>query len=292
MSVATRLMERMQTSNTLACCGLDPDLRRIPLSDSSALSKDEQAYRFLLEVIQITGPHVCAYKAQKAFFDLLPNGHDLLTQVVADIHRLYPGVPVFIDCKIGDIDNTMQAYAELIFDTMQADGVLVNPYMGDEVLDAFANYGDRGIIVLARTSNQGAAIIQDAVMNNGQPLWQYVLELIVSRWNKNRNMIPVVSSTAQLDMQATRRLIPQDMPILLAGVGAQGGDYADLATLLNKDGLGVFVNSSRALLYPERASNQTWQQAIEEAVVHFKDQLNEARASQPAHRVGLRSEST
>ena len=114
-------------------------------------------------------------------------------------------------------------------------------------------------------------------MLGGRPLWQYVLRLIVDRWNVNGNLIPVISSTAGLDMAGIRQLIPNDMPILLAGVGAQGGSYYDLRTLMNRNGIGVFVNSSRALLYPPNPRNLPWQEAILCAVTDFKATLNSAR---------------
>ena len=114
-------------------------------------------------------------------------------------------------------------------------------------------------------------------MQTGMPLWRYVLQLIVDRWNTNGNLIPVVSSTAGLDMAGIRRVIPDGMPILLAGVGAQGGDYDGLRRLLNSDRIGVFVNSSRALLYPPNPGNLSWQAAVSHAVRDFKAALNNAR---------------
>jgi orotidine-5'-phosphate decarboxylase len=201
----------------------------------------------------------------------------VLAEIVAEIHHDHPGIPIFVDCKVGDIDNTMEAYSRSILGDMGADGILVNPYMGDEVIAAFDSYPDRAVIVLARTSNPGAAIIQDALMQDGRPLWQYVLQLITERWNTHGNLIPVVSSTASLDLAAVRRLIPEQTPILLAGVGAQGGDYSELRALLNSDGIGVFVNSSRGLLYPSKAGALSWQAAVSRAVIEFKKKLNRSR---------------
>lgn len=267
----------MQSGNTLACCGLDPDLKRIPGEISG--SDEERVFRFLTGIVEAVAPHVCAFKAQKAFFDVLQGGHDVLIELVKYIHRNYPKLPVFVDCKIGDIDNTMVAYADLLFGQINADGILINPYMGDEVLAAFDSYPERAIIVLARTSNPGAAVVQDALMADGRPLWQYVLRLVVDRWNGNGNLIPVISSTAELDLEAIRRIIPDWMPVLLAGVGAQGGDYSDLKALLNTRGSGVFVNSSRGLLYPASPDDLPWQETVAKAALDFKEELNRARHS-------------
>lgn len=275
MSAIAKLMDRMVAANTLACCGLDPDLKRLP-SELRGIDVD-RVYHFIVEVVTAAAPHVCAFKVQKAFFDGLRGGPELLQQLVKMIHIDYPGLPVFVDCKIGDIDNTMDAYTEYLFGKIEADGIVVNPYMGDEVLAAFNNFPDRAVIVLARTSNRGAAVVQDALMADGRPLWQHVLQLVVERWNQHGNLIPVISSTAGLDLTATRKMIPNEMPILLAGVGAQGGDYSDLRQLLNSSGSGVFVNSSRGLLYPSNPTGAPWQDAVAKATVEFKEALNRAR---------------
>ncbi len=109
------------------------------------------------------------------------------------------------------------------------------------------------------------------------PLWQYILKLTTERWNTSNNMIPVISSTVGLDMVGVRKLIPDGMPILLAGVGAQGGSYLDLSKLLNSEKSGVFVNSSRGILYPQLASGQTWQSAVESAAINLKEGLNKQK---------------
>lgn len=278
MTAVDSLMARMGTADTLVCCGLDPDVRRLPAEIMNDCATDaERVQRFLGEVISLAGPHVCAFKAQKAFFDAMDGGHEVLRNAVSQIHRDHPDVPVFVDCKVGDIDNTMDAYTRFILGELEADGILVNPYMGDEVLGAFDAYQDRAVVVLARTSNPGASIVQDVRLNDGRTLWEYVLELIVDRWNVHGNLIPVISSTADLDLVSVRRKVPSDMPILLAGVGAQGGDYSDLQTLLNGDDIGVFVNSSRGLLYPPNPQDRPWQEAIRHSIIDFKATLNSHR---------------
>lgn len=265
----------MREANTLACCGLDPDLTKIPQEVTG--SDADRVYQFLSGVIEVAAQSVCAFKVQKAFFDGLHGGHEVLAEIVRYIHCTYPGVSVFVDCKIGDIDNTMAAYTDYLLGEVDADGVLINPYMGDEVLEAFDDYPDKAVIVLARTSNLGAAVVQDALMADGSPLWRYILKLIVERWNKNGNLIPVISSTAGLDLSTARQAIPDEMPILLAGVGAQGGEYSDLRALLNTSGSGVFVNSSRGLLYPPNPSGDPWNDVVARAVTDFSGELNRAR---------------
>lgn len=138
--VTRKLDERMKSVDSLACVGLDPDLSKMPLTITSLnLPCEEKVYLFLTQVVEITSPHVCCYKIQKAFFDQFDHGHCLLRRICQYVHEKYPDIPVFIDCKIGDIDNTMIAYMNLIFKDFSADGVVVNPYMGDDVLEPFLN---------------------------------------------------------------------------------------------------------------------------------------------------------
>jgi orotidine-5'-phosphate decarboxylase len=198
-------------------------------------------------------------------FDIYSAGHDLLKAVIAYTYRHYPHLPVIVDCKVGDIDNTMSAYIENMFGKLQADGIVVNPLMGDDVLAPLMEVTDKAIVVLCKTSNPGGSIVQDALMADGRPLWEHLLELTTTRWNSSGNMVPVVSSTAGLDMAHVRRLIPDNMPVLLAGVGAQGGSYADLGKLLNCDRANVFVNSSRGILYPYDRNDEFWINRIVDA---------------------------
>ena len=288
MTAKTQLLKRMRSHGTLLCVGLDPDYRKLPrevLETPGMIAKiieyirgekkEEKVLTFLRAVVDVTGPHVCAYKVQKAFFDLYPGGHHLLQEIIRYVHNTCPGVPVIVDCKIGDIDNTMAAYTENLFDLIQADGIVVNPYMGDDVIAPLMERTDKAIVVLVKTSNVSGGIVQDVLLQDGRPLWQYMLDLVVNRWNRADNMIPVLSSTVGLDMSKIRQQIPDTMPILLAGVGAQGGNYDDLRKLLNSQGDGVFINSSRGILYPD--STLSWQLAIEAAAIATKNSINQAR---------------
>ncbi len=276
MRANDQLLMRMCSHDTLLCAGLDPDLRKLPREVlEKSVADEEKVLEFLRGAVDATRTHVCAYKVQKAFFDLLPGGHDVLKEIVSYVHQTQPGVPVIVDCKIGDIDNTMAAYVENLFGSIKADGIVVNPYMGDDVVAPLIELADKAIVVIVKTSNVSGGIVQDVLLQDGRPLWQYLLDLVVNRWNKNGNMIPVLSSTAGMDMTKLRLLIPDTMPILLAGIGAQGGSYNDLRHLLNSEGNGVFVNSSRGILYP--VSSEPWRNAIETVTIATKEDFNRAR---------------
>ena len=157
------------------------------------------------------------------------------------------------------------------------DGIVVNPYMGDDVMAPMTSYPEKGIVTLVKTSNPGGGVVQDVLTKEGIPLWQHVLKLTVGRWNSVGNMIPVLSSTADIDLDEARKLIPDETPILLAGVGAQGGSRDSLRKLLNSKRSGVFVNSSRGFIYAETKGHKTWQDAIVKASELMKNELNEER---------------
>lgn len=279
MKANEQILKRMRVHDTLLCCGLDPDLKKMPPEIiGENISDEEKVLVFLRGVVDVTASHVCAFKAQKAFFDVLIGGHDVLKKLIDYIHTSNPGIPVIVDCKIGDIENTMGAYIQNLFGSLQADGIVVNPYMGDDVMFPLIELADKSIVVLVKTSNLSGSVVQDVVLQDGQPLWRHVLNLVVNRWNHSENMIPVLSSTVGLNMEELRAIVPDRVPILLAGVGAQGGSYADLRKLLNSEGIGVFVNSSRGILYPQQ-DQQSWQSAVEKAAVELKTALNMERGS-------------
>lgn len=273
------LDERMKKVNSLVCVGLDPDLNKIPTSiNELKISDEDKVYKFLTEVVKITAPHTAAYKIQKAFFDQFDNGHVLLKNIVLYIHKNHKDVLVFVDCKIGDVDNTMKAYMQNIFKSIKADGVVINPYMGDDVLEPFIKDRDKLGIVLVQTSNPNAKVVQDLTLKNGKKLWEEMLGFVINRWNVNQNLIPVLSSNVEyLDYVAIRKKIPQNMPILLAGIGLQGGNPQILKQLLNKDNRGVLVNSSRGILYPYDPKNHNWQESVLQSVVELKNTLNQLR---------------
>jgi len=275
MKTIDQIFSRMVVKNTLVCCGLDPDLSKIPLEISKQkISDEEKVFMFLCTVIDLTAPHVCLYKAQKAFFDILPRGHEVLKKVIEYVHKNYQGIPVVLDCKIGDTRNTMSIYIKNIFDILDADGVVANPYMGDDTMIPLAELSEKAIIVLVKTSNPKGSVIQDIILEKSLPLWRYVLDLVINRWNYNNNMIPVLSSNCECNMAGIRMLVPENMLILLAGVGAQNGSYSNLDLLLNKNKNGVFVNSSRGILYS--SIQKPWRVAIEDAVIELKNNLNKA----------------
>ena len=277
--VLDNLNGRMIEKDSLVCVGLDPDPSKIPLEIMGLdLSLEERVYLFLTNVIDITAEHVCAYKLQKAFYDDFRDGHDLLVRVVKYIKSNHGGIAVFIDCKIGDTENTMSAYIHHLFEQVNADGIVVNPYMGDDVFLPFYSDAEKVALVLVQTSNPSAKIVQELKLSTGELLWEKMLQLTLNRWNKNQNLIPILSSnTEDYDYKSVRRAIPEGTPILLAGIGAQGGNLSVLRDLLNTSRAGVFINSSRGILYPYSVESDSWREKILQETVKLKEQINAIR---------------
>lgn len=269
---ADRLQDTIRRKNTAVCCGIDPDIQKIPDELTQGSDAEQAVRRFVHEIADATIEHVCAYKFQKAFFDLFDSGHALMRESIEIIRKLDPEVSIIIDAKVGDIDNTMNAYLAKFFDHLQADAILLNPYMGTGIWEGLERYPAKAGIVLVRTSGQGSAVIQDAVLKDGRCVWQHVLEMVVSGWHKQHNLIPVLS--AMLELPQIRKQIPDDMPILVAGIGAQGGLLPRVKGLQNSSGTGIIVNSARDILYPYATTDKNWRSAVQNAARTLKEKIN------------------
>lgn len=263
-------------NQSLVCCGLDPDTSLIPPFLFKNRSDTVAVLHFLRAAVQQTKDLVCAYKIQKAFFDLLPDGSRALKSIVSYIRSVDPSLPIIVDAKTGDIENTMDAYLRYFFVVLGVDAILVNPYMGDDVFTPFERYPSKGAVVLARTSNPGGALIQDRVLNDSKTVWRTVFETVEARWKSGMAFIPVVAATTEMPLLEIAATSP-DMPIFLAGVGAQGGAIERIAQLLqtNPNRL-VLVNSSRALLY-EGSPGENWAVLIGQRTREMRDRINACR---------------
>ncbi len=231
-------------NNSLVCVGLDPDLTRFP----EGISRDPSGiFAFNRAIINATADLVCAYKPQIAHY-AAASAEDALSQTIHYIHSNYPGIPVILDSKRGDIGSTAEQYASESFDRYQADAVTVNPYLGTDSVMPFLQRSDKGVVILCRTSNSGAVDFQD-LMVEGKPLFIHVAEKIANDWNQHNNCLLVVGATWPEQLAEIRQKVG-DMPILVPGVGSQGGD-AEAVVKAGKTaaGTGLIVNSSRAVLY-------------------------------------------
>ncbi|MEO8886657.1 MAG: orotidine-5'-phosphate decarboxylase [Mucilaginibacter sp.] len=260
--------------NTLVCVGLDPIISLIPISINKYEKLEDRIFDFLKTVIEVTADHCCAYKIQKAFFDEFDFGLILLKRIVLFIKSECPKKIIIIDCKIGDVEHTLSAYTKNLFSNIGADAIVVNPYMGNEIFDCFKKYPEKLFLVLVRTSNPGAAVIQDLKLTSGEKLWQFILKILVEKWRDLPNCIPVLSLNDVKQFAYIRTVIPDSMTIFYAGYGAQGKGITGLNSLINTQGYGLLVNSSRGILYSNDEKSMDWKNEILKNVTKMKVGLN------------------
>ena len=241
-----KLEKIVAQNDSLVCVGLDTDPKKIPQSVSK---KADPIFEFNKAIIDATADLVCAYKPQIAFYAAEgEKGSRALKKTVEYLRKNYPQVPVICDAKRGDIGNTAAKYTEEIFDWFGFDAVTVNPYLGFDSIEPFLKREDKGIIILCRTSNPGAADFQDLRIN-GAPLYQIVAKKIV-KWNKQYgNCLMVTGATWPKQLSEIRK-IASDIPFLVPGIGAQGGEVeAAVKNGQDKKGAGLIINSSRGIIY-------------------------------------------
>lgn len=246
-----RLRTAMRRSQSLVCLGLDPDLDRFPASLRGQPDRARAIVDFNAAIIDATRDLVCAYKPNLGFY--VQYGMEGVEALI-ETRRLIPaGVPAILDCKVNDMASTAAAYARGYFDELGFDAVTVNGYLGDDAVAPFLAYADRGLFILCRTSNPGATTFQDLPVVAGageQPLYLAIADQI-QRWAEQgpATVGLVVGATYPTELEQIRAHCP-DLPILLPGIGAQGGDLdASLAVGRDRAGLGLLVSSSRAITY-------------------------------------------
>jgi orotidine-5'-phosphate decarboxylase len=261
-----KLQQAIAAHESILCVGLDPELERLP---SGLPRTPDGVLQFNREIIAATSDVVCAYKPNVAFYEALgPGGWDVLLQTVRSIPA---GVPVIGDAKRGDIGNTARAYATALFDRLGFDAATVSPYLGGDALEPFLAYADRGVLVLCRTSNAGAAELQGLpvlVDGESRPLYEVVVQR-ARTWNVNGNVGLVVGATAPAELDRVRALAPE-LPILVPAIGTQGGDLA-AAARAHRPTAPAIVSASRAVIYA--SSGADFAAAARAAAINLRDAL-------------------
>ncbi|MDR1063381.1 MAG: orotidine-5'-phosphate decarboxylase [Azoarcus sp.] len=275
MDFAAALRAAWQKRNSLLCIGLDPDPARFP---TPLAGQPEAIFAFCRAIVDATADLVCAFKPQIAYF-AAQRAEDQLEALIEHIHALHPGVPVILDAKRGDIGSTAAQYAEEAFARYRADAVTVNPYMGRDSVEPYFAWQGKGVILLCRTSNPGGADLQNLDVG-GEKLYERVARLAAAEWNADGNCALVVGATFPAEIARVRALIG-DMPLLVPGIGAQGGDIAaTVAAGQTADGLGLAINSSRAILYA--SADEDFADAARQAALAAREAINACRAAPQA----------
>lgn len=253
--------------------GLDGDTTRLP-SDLRDRPTVDALVEFHRRLVVATSDRALAYKPQSAGYEALgAEGWAALVATVEMVRDVAPGTPVILDAKRADIGSTNEQYARAAFDVVGADALTVHPYLGPEAMAPFLERADRGIIVLCRTSNPGAGRYQDLIVD-GLPLYQRIAVDVAETWNENGNCGLVVGATYPEELAAVRQLVA-NLPILVPGVGAQGGDVsAAMKAGLTSSGGGVIVHASRSLMYAyQQAERGT---SVEDATRNAMAELHES----------------
>ena len=271
MSLFTeRLDDAARRNQSLVCVGLDPWRPSMPIDDLAAFTK---------AIIEATCDLVCAYKPNYAFYEA--EGLEGLRALETTIQAVPDGIPVILDAKRGDIGSTATAYAKAAFEAWGADAVTVNPYMGGDSLAPFFEYEDRGVFVLARTSNPGARDFEELSVTDdrtgrSRPLYEHVTERAVE-WNTRGNVGLVVGATAP-DELSRIRAIATGMPILIPGVGTQGGELQAAVVHGTDDrGLRAIISSSRGIIFASKGPD--FAEAARAATERLRDSINVVRAA-------------
>ena len=271
MTFIEKLRARWQAANSLVCVGLDPDPAKFP---DAFVDDDDALFAFCRDIVDATAEFACAFKPQIAYFAAHNDGEVALQRLIAHIAANHPDVPVILDAKRGDIGSTAEQYAVEAFDRFGADAVTLNPYMGRDSAAPFLQRGDRGCVFLCHTSNPGARDFQELDVG-GEPLYQRIARTIANDWNTDGNCSLVVGATFPGELKVIRGLVG-DMPLLIPGIGVQGGDVE--ATVRNgkaAEGTGLMINSSRGILYASNAAD--YAEAAARAARELRDTINQFR---------------
>lgn len=268
------LLKKKWKQGKFLSVGLDPFLDKIPSHLIKNNSLEQAIFKFNKAIVDSTHDLVLAFKPQMAHYEVLGDkGWRILKKTVEYINQTYPDIPLILDAKRGDIGSTNAEYARAILENLGFDALTVQCYFGKEALEPFLSYKNKGIIIVVRTSNSGAAELQDLRIS-GKPLYQIVAKKIAQSWNYNQNCGVVVGATYPKELKIVRSLIG-NIPILIPGIGAQGGDLESSVKFgLTKNGEGIIIHSSRAIIYA--SSSKDFAAAAREKATEFDQQIRAA----------------
>lgn len=256
-------------NDSLLCVGLDPDLARLP---AQLQHQGDAIVTFCKAIIDATADLACAFKPQIAYFAAI-GAEPQLEAICRYLRERYPHIPLILDAKRGDIGATAHQYAREAYERYDADAVTINPYMGFDSVEPYLEWSERGAIILCRTSNPGGSDLQFLNVD-GKPLYQHVARLVAQKWNRNGQCALVVGATFPEELAQVRAIVGE-MPLLVPGIGAQGGDI-EASVTAGKDahGTGMMINSSRAILYATAQGSEDFAAAARRVALETRDAIN------------------
>lgn len=273
MTFIDMLRDAATQNNSMLCVGLDPEPTRFP---ADMQGDPRKIYDFCAAIVDATADLVCAFKPQIAYFSA-HGAEDQLERLMQHMRCNAPNVPVILDAKRGDIGSTAQQYAREAFERYGADAVTLSPFMGFDSVEPYLDYPGKGAFLLCRTSNPGGDDLQNQRLASveGQPLlYEHIARLAQGPWNRTGQLGLVVGATYPAEIERVRAIAPH-VPLLIPGVGAQGGDaVATVKAGWRPDGP-IIVNSSRAILYASSGSD--FAEAARREAMKTRDLLQAAR---------------
>lgn len=256
--------------NSLLCVGLDPSPTKFPHKFKGS---PDAIFQFCRDIVDATADAVCCFKPQIAYF-ASNRAEDQLERLIEYIHSRYPEIPVILDAKRGDIGSTAEQYAIEAFERYGADAVTVNPYLGRDSVEPYLAYPGKGVILLCRTSNPGGSDLQ-ALSVGSETLYEHVAGLVSDEWNREGQCALVVGATYPNELKRVREIVG-DLPLLVPGIGAQGGDVeATVRAGRTANGTGLMINSSRAILYA--GNEDDFAERARQVAIETRDAINHYR---------------
>ncbi len=275
MNFREQLAQSEAANGSMLCVGLDPEPARFPLAWRGDAAR---IFDFCAAIVDATRDLVIAFKPQIAYF-AAQRSEDQLERLIAHIHAVAPLVPVILDAKRGDIGATAEQYAREAFERYQADAVTLSPFMGHDSIEPYTRYAGKGLILLCRTSNPGGSDLQAQTLAGGALLYEHIARLAAGPWNGGGQLGLVVGATYPQEVARVRELAPT-LPLLIPGIGAQGGDAEATVRAAWRPGAPIIISSSRAILYAggNAASMAEFSAAARQVALATRDQLQRARA--------------
>ncbi len=260
----------VEQNNSLLCVGLDSDIKKIHQNHTNDLTPQ---FNFNKVVIDATHDLVCAYKPNCAFYEARgADGIKELKMTCDYLRSSYPEIPIILDAKRADIENTNEGYVTYAYDYLGVDAITLHPYVGREAIRPFLDRKEKGCIILCRTTNSGSEELQGLVVE-GRPLYQIIAEKVANEWNTNGNCGLVMGATYPAELGMVRRIVGDTMLLLVPGIGVQGGDLENiLKNGLNSQKKALIINASRSIIF---ASNEPdFAQKIRNEALRLRDSIN------------------
>jgi len=247
MTFQQKLNSIVEKNNSLLCIGLDSQFEKIP---SHIKTQKNPIFAFNKSIIDATNNLVCAYKPNSAFYEAQGvEGIRQLKMTMDYLKETYSEIPIILDAKRADIGNTNLGYIKFAFDYLGADAITLHWYVGREGLKPFLDLKDKCMFIYCRSSNTGAGEFQDLQIS-GKHLYQIIAEHVVKKWNYNNNCGLIFGATYPTELEIVRRITGDGFPLLIPGIGAQGGDVEKTVKAgIDNEGLNAIINSSRGILF-------------------------------------------